>query len=516
MAKTDGQGFIRIIGASQNNLKDVDVDIPHNQLTVITGVSGSGKSSLAFDTLYAEGQRRYVESLSAYARQFLERINKPSVREIQGISPAIAIRQKNSARNPRSTVGTVTEIYDYLRLLYARIGTIFCRQCGRQVGRNTIDEIVQEVRALPEGTRLYISFPFRGSLLDPRTDDANPRMKLSETLETLVKQGFRRLLDREDGKSVRQLPEDPPESWVELDKTAILVDRLVISPDLGERLADSLETCYVEGNGVTEVTLVDSGPGAGKRTMRFTERFECQYCQISYRKPEPRLFSFNNPYGACPTCQGFGNTISIDPDRVIPDSGKTLNEGPIDPFLKPRYERFQTKLLAYAKQQGLSLDTPFCQLPEPARKKIWSGDRKFPGVAGFFRYLETKKYKMHVRIFISRYRGYTRCPDCAGERLRQDARDVYLNGVRISQLTCLPVGDISGFFDALKLDAWQQSVAEKVVKEIRQRLLFLVKVGLEYSDTRPTDLDPERRRGAAHPAGRLPELLPGGNPVHSG
>jgi excinuclease ABC subunit A len=480
MAKTDGQGFIRIIGASQNNLKDVDVDIPHNQLTVITGVSGSGKSSLAFDTLYAEGQRRYVESLSAYARQFLERINKPSVREIQGISPAIAIRQKNSARNPRSTVGTVTEIYDYLRLLYARIGTIFCRQCGRQVGRNTIDEIVQEVRALPEGTRLYISFPFRGSLLDPRTDDANPRMKLSETLETLVKQGFRRLLDREDGKSVRQLPEDPPESWVELDKTAILVDRLVISPDLGERLADSLETCYVEGNGVTEVTLVDSGPGAGKRTMRFTERFECQYCQISYRKPEPRLFSFNNPYGACPTCQGFGNTISIDPDRVIPDSGKTLNEGPIDPFLKPRYERFQTKLLAYAKQQGLSLDTPFCQLPEPARKKIWSGDRKFPGVAGFFRYLETKKYKMHVRIFISRYRGYTRCPDCAGERLRQDARDVYLNGVRISQLTCLPVGDISGFFDALKLDAWQQSVAEKVVKEIRQRLLFLVKVGLEY------------------------------------
>jgi excinuclease ABC subunit A len=478
MAKADGQGLVRIVGASQNNLKDIDVDIPHNQLTVITGVSGSGKSSLAFDTLYAEGQRRYIESLSSYARQFLERLNKPAVREIHGISPAIAIRQKNSSRNPRSTVGTVTEIYDYLRLLYARIGTIFCRQCGRQVGRNTIDEMVQEVGALPEGTRVYVSFPFQGSLLDPRTDGRNPRLSVAETLETLVKQGFRRLLDRDDVTSIRQLPEDRPETWAQLDKTAILVDRLVIAPDSAERLADSLETCYVEGNGVAEVAVV--APGTSSRRMRFTERFECQYCQITYRQPEPRLFSFNNPYGACPTCQGFGNTICLNPDRVIPDAGKTLQEGPVDPFLKPRYQKFQSKLLTYAQQQGLPLDVPFRDLPEAVRKKIWTGDRKFPGVAGFFRFLESKKYKMHVRIFISRYRGYTRCPDCEGERLRQEARDVYLNGKRISQLTCLAVADLHRFFQNLELDSWQQSVAEKVVAEIRQRLLFLVKVGLEY------------------------------------
>jgi excinuclease ABC subunit A len=480
MAKADRQGCIRIIGASQNNLKNIDIEIPHNRLTVITGVSGSGKSSLAFDTLYAEGQRRYVESLSAYARQFLERINKPAVREIQGISPAIAIRQKNSARNPRSTVGTVTEIYDYLRLLYARIGIILCRQCGREVGKNTIDEIVREVGALPEGTRIYISFPFLGSLLDPRCDGNQARISLPDTVQTLVKQGFRRLLDREDGKSVRQLPEDYPRSWEELDKTAVLVDRLVIAPDSGERLADSLQTCYIEGNGVAEVTVADPPPDAARESMRFTERFECQYCHIPYRQPEPRLFSFNNPYGACPTCQGFGNTICLDPERVIPDAGKSLREGPIDPFLKPRYQKFQTKLITYAEQQGLPLDVPFRNLPEMVRRKIWTGDRKFPGVAGFFRFLESKKYKMHVRIFISRYRGYTRCPDCEGERLRQDARDVYLSGRRISHLTCLPVADVDTFFQGLELSPWQQSVAEKVVRELRQRLRFLVKVGLEY------------------------------------
>lgn len=468
-------GFIRVLGARQNNLKNIDVSIAANRLTVVTGVSGSGKSSLVFDTLYAEGQRRYVESLSAYARQFLERIDKPRVREITGITPAIAIRQKNTSRNPRSTVGTVTEIYDYLRLLYSRVGTIICRQCAREVKKDTVDAIVRQLSSIQEGTRLYITFPFKGSSLDLDSGDTGKKLPFSALRENLAKQGFHRLLV---GSEIRRLPEDSLRKR-ELEEARVLVDRLTLGEGIHDRLTDSLETCYAEGGGAAEIQMLGS-EGQVVNSLRFTERFECQYCKITYRTPEPRLFSFNNPYGACPTCQGFGNTINLDPDLVIPDTGKSIREGPIDPFNKPRYRRFQEKLLTYAGGSGIPLDLPFERLLPRIRLKIWEGEGAFPGVKGFFRHLERKKYKMHVRIFVSRYRGYTRCPDCSGERLCQEARDVHLGGRRMSELTSLPISKLEGFFAKLSLAPSEQSIADKLLQEIRQRLEFLIKVGLEY------------------------------------
>jgi len=472
---------IQIKGARQNNLRNVDVSIPLNSLTVVTGVSGSGKSSLAFDTLYAEGQRRYVESLSAYARQFLERINRPQVDEISGLSPAIAIRQKNTSRNPRSTCGTATEIYDYLRLLYGRVGKIICRGCGRTVQKDTVDHIVDQLQTLPEGSRLYVCFPFENSLLDLHSEGDGQRMPLEQIRENLLKQGFHRLvLYSPEGATVRQLPDWTP-SAEDLGRISILVDRLVIEEGIAERLADSIDTCYREGNGVAEaVLLANPEQQRAERRLRFTDRFECQYCAITYRTPEPRLFSFNNPFGACPTCQGFGNTITIDPDLVIPDPRLTLEAGPVDPFTKPKYKKFQKKLLSYAESRGIPTDVPYQQLPEEFRRKVWEGERGFPGVRGFFRYLERKKYKMHVRIFISRYRGYARCPDCGGERLCQEARDVYVGGKRITELTNRPISEVRQFFDSLQLSPSDEVVAEKLLKEVRQRLEFLVKVGLDY------------------------------------
>jgi excinuclease ABC subunit A len=473
---------IHLLGAQQNNLKNIDVEIPINRLTVVTGVSGSGKSSLAFDTLYAEGQRRYVESLSAYARQFLERINKPRVREIQGISPAVAIRQRSTSRNPRSTVGTVTEIYDYLRLLYSRVGTIVCHQCSREVTKNVIDEVTEQVMSLEKGTRIYITFPFKGSRLDLNSDNDGSPFPLNSILENLLKQGFRRLIVGEISKSsIRQLPDKSFQSLEDLERSEVLLDRLVIQPDVEDRLADSLELCYREGNGIAQIHIFDGeSDSKAARSLRFTERFECQYCHIAYRSLDPRLFSFNNPYGACPTCHGFGNTITLDPELIIPDPEKTLSEGPVEPFTKPRYRRFQKKLEAYAEEKKIPLDKPFALLPEKVRRKIWDGEGKFPGVKGFFAYLEKKKYKMHLRIFVSRYRGYTVCPDCGGERLCQEARDVYVGGTRMSQLTALPISEIETFFSEPDLSPTQQKIAEKVLWEIEQRLRFLMKVGLEY------------------------------------
>ncbi len=488
MAADNSSGdSILIWGASQNNLKNVDVAIPGESLTVVTGVSGSGKSSLAFDTLYAEGQRRYVESLSAYARQFLERIRKPQVREITGIRPAIAIRQKSSSRNPRSTVGTVTEIYDYLRLLYARVGRIQCRGCGRRVKRDTVDEVV-ETLLNRQARRCYVSFPFTGSHLDLNSGDPPKPVSLQKVLENLARQGFHRLLTASDPPRIQQPAAEPPASLEELAGCNVLVDRLVLSADGRDRLVDSLETCFTEGHGVAEVFLLPDKteaeaaktPSGTAEKLRFTERFECQYCGITYRAPEPALFSFNNPYGACPTCQGFGNTITIDPDLVIPDPEKTIDEGPVDPFTKPRYLRFQIKLEDYLIGQGFDIDTRYCDLPEAVQRKIWTGDKDFSGVRGFFAYLERKKYKMHVRIFISRYRGYTRCPDCDGERLCQEARDVFLGARRISQLTQLPIGQLAEFFEALELQAADAEIAGKLLEEVRQRLGFLLRVGLDY------------------------------------
>ena len=470
------------MGASQNNLKNVDVEIPLNALTVVSGLSGSGKSSLAFDTLYAEGQRRYVESMSAYARQFLERIQKPAVREIRGISPAIAIRQKNSTRNPRSTVGTVTEIYDFLRLLYARVGTVLCHECGREVRKDTVDEIVGELLSDRPSSRIYVTFPLRDSALDLRRDAPKGRLTKKDLVDNLVRQGFYRLVPKPVGTAKPlSLPGDMPATLDDLLELSVLVDRLVVEETSRERLTDSLEMAFAEGNGLAEVHVIpEEGTCGGPLELRFSERFECQSCGIAYRPPDPRLFSFNNPYGACPTCQGFGNTMNLDRDLIIPDPTRSLRKGPVEPFLKTRYRKFQRRMLEWAEAEGIDLDTPFEQLPERTREAVWHGTKAFPGVLGFFDRLGRKKYKMHVRIFIARYRGYSRCPDCGGERLRREARDVYIGDCRISQLTQMTIERVRHFFSQLSLGTEKSAIARKLLAEIQKRLEFLDEVGLDY------------------------------------
>ena len=476
--KSTGEGPIIVRGAEQNNLKNIDVTIPDNQLTVITGVSGSGKSTLAFDILYAEGQRRYVESLSAYARQFLERLQKPRVKEIIGIRPGVSIRQKNTTRNPRSTVGTVTEIYDYLRLLYARVGQIHCRSCQRPVRRDTSDHAVEELLGLPEGTRLTLVFPYELSRLDLNSY-SKQALPASALVENLVRHGYYRLLPNpEKPGEILQLPGHEALTEDELKTSRILIDRLVVDADVADRLADSIESCFAEGNGIVEVLI--SNPSGSTEVLHFSERLECQYCQISYRELEPRLFSFNNSYGACPTCQGFGNTISIDPDLVIPDWSVSINDGPVVPFTKPKYKGFQRHLVDFVRHQGIDPATSYADLPDAIRSQVWEGTDSFPGVKGFFRYLGRKKYKMHVRILISRYRGYTRCPDCSGERLCQDARDVTVGAHRISRLTSFSIARLWDFFATLELPPEQQAIAHQLHEQISKRVEFLVKVGLEY------------------------------------
>jgi excinuclease ABC subunit A len=469
---------IRVVGASQNNLKNIDVAIPLYSLTVITGVSGSGKSSLAFDTLYAEGQRRYLESLSAYARQFLDRIEKPAVKEISGISPAIAIRQKSSTRNPRSTVATVTEIYDFLRLLYARIGIVHCRNCGSEVRKDTVDVVVDELLHSQPGRRAYITFPLSGDAVSLAGVPTAPRAEPGKLVDDLFKRGFHRLLPSlADPSSIIQLPVGAAAYPGDLPDSHVLVDRLTLEEDARDRLTDSLEMCFAEGNGIADVTV--PGP-KGAETRRFSERFECRPCDIAYRVPEPRLFSFNNPFGACPTCQGFGNTVNVDRDLVIPQPDRTLLQGPVEPFLKPRYRRYQKRLLQWAERRDIPLDVPFDQLPDDVQDRIWEGSDGFPGVLGFFDDLTAKKYKMHVRIFISRYRGYTRCPDCRGERLSREARDVLVGGMRISQVTGMTVSEAGRFFGGLRLSGEHRRIAGRLLEEIGKRLEFLRRTGLDY------------------------------------
>ncbi|MBI2821771.1 MAG: excinuclease ABC subunit UvrA [Acidobacteria bacterium] len=482
---------IIVRGARVHNLKGLCCHIPINGLTVITGVSGSGKSSLAFDTLYAEGQRRYVESLSAYARQFLERMEKPAVDEVIGISPAIAIRQKNTSRNPRSTVGTATEIYDFVRLAYARIGRTLCRQCGQQVRADSIDSVVETLLEVA-GQRAYLLFPLQGSLFDLAADDIPGRDEAALApviLENLKKQGFRRLFRNGDIVEV----DDIPAASISAQSYSVLVDRLRIEASERQRLADSLELCYREGKGLAEVYFPDrsqlpaafqarsaASPGGRGILLRFSERFECSRCGICYRLPEPRLFSFNNPYGACPMCQGFGNTVNLDMSRIVPDPALSISQEPIDPWRKPRYRNFQKKLKEFSLVKGIDIHTPYRDLPEAARRLIFEGEGKFPGIRGFFDYLETKKYKIHVRILISRYRGYTVCPECGGQRLRREALDVTLGGKRITEVTSMTIGAAAEFFQNLKLTPAENAVAQRVIREIRSRLDFLLRVGLDY------------------------------------
>ncbi|HEV2618124.1 MAG TPA: excinuclease ABC subunit UvrA [Candidatus Acidoferrales bacterium] len=483
-----GEDAIRVRGARVHNLRNIDFEIPHNAITVVTGVSGSGKSSLAFDTVYAEGQRRYIESLSAYARQFLERIEKPDVDEVTGIAPAIAIRQKNSTRNPRSTVATATEIYDYLRLLYARVGHTFCVKCGAEVKKDTIDEIAERVLKLPAGRRFYVLYRLVLQTETPADPTKPGRARktlpaaesVKQTLGSLQKRGFNRLYQ---GGHVYEF--SSPETLLDVNfakPVYVLVDRLALAPEIRSRLMDSIEICYREGRSEAILEFVPETAGAASERMIFSERFECKKCGIVYQEPEPRLFSFNNPYGACPRCQGFGNTIDFDLDRVIPDKGKTLAEGAIEPWTKPRYRQVVQDLKTYAKAKGIPVNVPFRQLTEQQRKWIIDGDPKedFEGVTPFFKRLEYKKYKLYIRVFLSRYRGYATCPDCKGTRLRQEARAVRVAGKSITEACAMTVAEARAFFSGMRLSPAETTIAGKVLEEVQQRLRFLDEVGLDY------------------------------------
>jgi excinuclease ABC subunit A len=458
---------IVVRGVRVHNLKNIDFEIPHNAVTIVTGVSGSGKSSLAFDTIYAEGQRRYIESLSAYARQFLERIEKPEIDEVSGIAPAIAIRQRNTARTPRSTVGTSTEVYDYIRLLFARVGLTVCRKCGSVVQKDTVDQIADVVMQWPLDTRFYVLYQL------PRNQSNE---QLAALLTDLKRRGFNRIY--QDGQTFDY---SRPESLMDVDfsKTAyVLVDRLKIDPEIRQRLIDSVEICFRENNGevILEVVEWPSGNGTApqEKRFRFSEAFECKTCGIRYEDPEPKLFSFNNPFGACPRCQGFGNTIDLDIDLVIPDKSKSLNQGVIEPWTKPRYRTYLTDFKKIARGRRIRLDAPFRELSPEERAFVLNSVRQF------FDYLETKKYKLHVRVFLSRYRGYTTCPECGGSRLRQEARDIFINGKNIADVSRMTIQESYDFFSNLKLNAAQAAIAERILLEIRSRLRFLNDVGLQY------------------------------------
>jgi excinuclease ABC subunit A len=530
---------IIIRGARTHNLKNIDCTIPHGQLTVVSGVSGSGKSSLAFDTIYAEGQRRYVESLSAYARQFLERIEKPDVELIDGLAPAIAIRQKNSTRNPRSTVATATEIYDYMRLLWARCGVVHCTVCNDVVKRDTVDEIAAGLLALGDGTRLHALFPVQSLATTPvqpseapASDTKKPRRTkkstkpaasdtasgvkgalsdaLRERLADLRKRGFNRLYQN---GTIYEF--STPESLLEIDfrlPVFVLVDRIAVSAENRARIVDAAEIGYRESGeiqfevvrraenltpgpaGGSEATGVLSGATIGSVVegpaldrIRFSGAFECRNCHRQYREPEPSLFSFNNPYGACPRCQGFGNTIDFDLDLIIPDKGKTLDEGAIDPWNRPKYRSYLTELRRAAKQNGIPLDVPFWDLTLEQQAFVLEGKGSFLGVHGFFEFLERKKYKLHVRVMLSKYRGYALCPECKGQRLRAEARAVRIgeennasDGRNICEAAALTIGAATRFFTNLALSPMQEEIAGSILQEIRQRLTFLDAVGLDY------------------------------------
>jgi excinuclease ABC subunit A len=480
---------IVVRGARVHNLKSIDLEIPHNTLTVVTGVSGSGKSSLAFDTIYAEGQRRYVESLSAYARQFLERIEKPDADVIEGIAPAVAIRQKNTTRNPRSTVATATEIYDYLRLLYARIGRTYCAVCGQEIRKDTVDEVADRMLALAEETRLQVLFPLQpfpalSQAEKPKGPRSAKKKKTATFDDTLLKarlaelrtRGFLRLYQN---GAVIDL--STPEAVLEVnfaEPVYVVVDRIVIAPDVRSRLVDAVEQGYREaGEAIFETVARDGG---APQRFRFSQRFECKNDGTRYDEPEPRLFSFNNPYGACPKCQGFGNTIDFDLNLVIPNKTLALSEGAIEPWTKPKYRSLATEMKRYARAAGIPLDVPWQELTPEQQNYILKGDGKWWGVRGFFDYLERKKYKLHVRVFLSRYRGYSECPDCSGLRLRLEARQVKIGGKDICQVCSLTVEDATKFFAELKLTREEASIAERLLVEIRDRLRFMNEVGLEY------------------------------------
>lgn len=443
---------ITLRGVRVHNLKNIDLNIPQNKLIIVTGVSGSGKSSLAFDTLYAEGQRRYIESLSAYARQFLERMEKPDADLIEGITPSIAIQQKAVTKNPRSTVATVTEIYDFLRVLYARIGIIHCLKCGQPVHRDTIDSIVEKLYGLPPKIKIWISFSW----------------PLEKGLIILKKDGFFRIIQK---NKIVNLEEAKLEKNKSLD---VLVDRMTLDREDRERLVDSLEIGLKKGEGKIKVHT------ARHEEFVFSDKLECKTCAIVYDDPFPNLFSFNSPQGACPKCHGFGDLAVLDEDKIIPDKDKSLEEGAVEPWTKPASRRKMRKLIFEAQNRGIPTDIPYRDLKKDWRRFVFEGEGRYKGVNGFFDRLQKKKYKVQVRVFLSRYRKYIPCSSCGQQRLNSQALSVKIEGLSIGQAVRMTVRQAYGFFNKLKLSPFQEQVAEKLIAEIQNRLKFLLEVGLDY------------------------------------
>ncbi len=458
---------IAIRGARVNNLKNVDVDIRRNSLTVITGLSGSGKSSLAFDTLYAEGQRRFVESLSVYARQFLDRMNKPDVDSISGLPPAVAIQQQSFSKNPRSTVATTTEIYDYLRLLYGRIGVVIDKDSGEVVRKDTPESVCQHLISAGAGQRAYImaALPIEHGSLEEIKDGLSAR-------------GFTRVVIGKDDvprelEELTDLPEDVSSVYV-------LVDRIIVKNTAEDisRLTDSLETAFDVGSGRIVARLLDQPTDA--RDTYYSSKFENARSQTQYIEPEPRLFSFNNPFGACPTCQGFGRSVGIDESLVFPDKNQSIKRGAIHPFRGESFGSHLRTLIKLAPQLGLPTDKPYYTLTPEQQEIVMEGSGEYIGVNGFFRMLEEKSYKTHYRVMLSRYRGYTRCRACNGSRLRTAARQVFVGEINIPQIVSLTLAEARDHFDAYQPSPHEEQVVGQILIELRRRLHLLCDIGLHY------------------------------------
>ncbi|MFP3947406.1 MAG: excinuclease ABC subunit UvrA [Longimicrobiales bacterium] len=488
--------YIRIRGARQHNLKGIDLDLSRRALTVVTGPSGSGKSSLALDTLFAEGQRRYVESLSTYAKQFLERMEKPDVDAVEGVAPAVAIEQKNPTKTSRSTVGTATEVHDYLRLLWARVGRTYCPECGEEIRPDTVSSATDEVLELPEGTRFQVTFP----------------LKLSEqvthplVVENLRAMGFLRVLA--DGELLDVGVADAEDTQVlgrdltEADDILVVVDRLKASSDVRDRLADSLGTAFAEGEGEAVVLLrresggpaggsgqgvggSDEGGGTDGRTfpdrLGFTEHFRCpRDPEVEFLDPSPHLFSFNSPYGSCPECTGFGATLEYDEELIIPNPRRSLEDGAVDPWTKPRYDRERDRLRAFADERGVSMRTRWEELPGDFRETVLYGGDGFKGVVPFLRSREKKRYKRYIRVFLRQYQSPVTCRSCEGARLRKEARYVRVGGLTISEAGDRPLDELTGWASSLELTRMEEEIAATILRELRSRLSFLVEVGLGY------------------------------------
>jgi excinuclease ABC subunit A len=453
--------FIEIVGAKSHNLKNIHCKIPRGKITTITGVSGSGKSTLAFDTLFAEGQRRYIESLSTYARQFLEKMDRPDVEAIHGIPPAIAIEQRNTVKNARSTVGTASEIYDYLRLLFAKIGEVFCPECHIKVSGDTIEGVVEQIVGEYQGKKILI-------LTQVSLGEAE---EIDLKVKDLIKNGYYRIWEKEE---ILDLTALPPSNLQNRSHLSLLIDRVIPDEKNRSRLAEAIQSGFQLGSGKVEVLREDGGK------ITFNRSFSCNRCKRTFSEPEPLLFSFNSPIGACPTCQGFGRIIGIDWQKVIPDPTKTLQQRPFAPWNTSGYKDLYEYLYDACRRYRIPTQKPFAELLPDQKDILLNGKGEFIGLKGFFDWMEGKRYKIHYRVFLSKYRAYTPCPTCQNTRLKEEALNVLLAGKHIAQLCEMNISELQIFFKNLPVKDFQKRVGERLLKEITDRIGFMIDVGLGY------------------------------------